>query len=97
MLKCKKCRQLLDERISQQSLNDIETVLANHERPIAAHRKAMSVGPLCDPCLVQWQTKVESELRHKELLLDTRSLAIKRLDEACLRMPVESRMPRGGN
>jgi len=85
MLACKKCRLGLSERVAQQSLCEIEATLLVLNLPIYAHRKAMNYGPLCDACLAGWQAKYKDKFR-PGLALDTRSPAIKRLDEACLRL-----------
>ena len=84
MLACKKCRQKLDEGVAQQSFIEMETTLLARRSPIQAHRQAMKKGPLCDPCLAGWQDEYQADSRPKTAILDTRSTAIKRLDEACL-------------
>lgn len=60
MLACKKCRRHLDERTAQQSLNEIEDTLLLQQSPIEAHRHAMKQGPLCDPCVAEWQNDRKS-------------------------------------
>ncbi len=85
MLACKKCRHELAERIAQQSMCEIEAALMERNSPIVARRKARSSGPLCDACLAAWQQKYKDDFR-PDLACDTRSQAIKRLDEACLRL-----------
>lgn len=78
MLACHKCRIALSERVAQQSLCEIEASLLVDHPPITARRKAMYAGPLCDACLAHWQADKNDH--------DTRSPAIKRLDEACSRL-----------
>ena len=90
MLACKKCRSGLTERIAHQSLSEIEATLAAQDSQIAAHRKAMNKGPLCDPCLACWQEEYKEYSSRKSIVLDTRSPAIRRLDEACLRLTPQS-------
>ena len=83
MLACKKCHRELAERAAQQSLSEMETALLVQYSPISGHRKAMTYGPLCDPCLASWQAKRKAE-SEPTAISDTRSPAMKRLGEACL-------------
>ena len=93
MLACKKCRRELAERVAQQSLCEIEAALLVRCSPITAHRKAMRGGPLCDPCLASWQEQYKADSQPSAIILDTRSPAIKRLDEACFALGRSSGSP----
>ncbi len=87
MLACRKCRCRLSDGIAQQSLSEIEDALMPAKSSIDAHRRAMLYGPLCDPCLSQWQATFQAREASKNVVVDTRSAAIRRLDEACSKLP----------
>jgi hypothetical protein len=89
MLACKKCHCELAEGTAQQSLQELEAALLVPNSPISAHRKAMKLGPLCDPCLAGWQEKHKAELQ-PAIIPDNRSPAMKRLSEACLALGKDS-------
>ena len=63
MLACKKCHQssLAEPRRATVFVRDRGVTLPVAHPSIRAHRKAMKFGPLCDPCLADWQEKHKAE------------------------------------
>jgi hypothetical protein len=61
----------------------MESVLLEHHSAIAARRKAMNEGPVCDPCLAHWQEKMKEEAQPEVSVPDLRSPAMRTLDAAC--------------
>ncbi len=83
MLACHKCHGVLADGAAQQSFSEIEAALLARCSKIAAHRRAMMLGPLCDPCLAWWQETFRVTSQPAIVTSDTRSPAMKRLSEAC--------------
>lgn len=72
----------------------MEAALLERNPVIAARRKAMNYGPLCDVCLAQWRDKYE-EVQPIETPAPPPSppselTALERLEAACMRMTPES-------
>ena len=91
MLVCKKCFHAVAERTAQQSFCEMEAVLLERHPVIAARRKAMNYGPLCDACLAHWQDKQHdvppAESQPPLASPSVRSALLEKLEADCIRMP----------
>ena len=100
MLVCKKCSHNVAERTAQQSFCEMEATLLERTSRIAARRKAMNYGPLCDSCLAEWQAKqldmAPEESQTPSAASVPRSAALEKLEAACMRMVPQLESIQGG-
>ena len=87
MLSCRNCDVAISNRRAQQSLSEMDATISVLDPSLSTYRKAMQNGPLCATCLTAWHKSFHSTAQEGS---DTRSPAIRALDEACLRLEPQS-------